>query len=199
LSREGTADAVPVFVLGAEMSEPDRDFSALFATLAAERAKTQPSPLSGLASIIASEPLGSDASGWWAAISTLPGTPSRWGRRYIEDVIERCNKRVDVLADRIGGVTAGRVMPDLDQVTIGTGKRFNLSVLFLDICGFSARPNWTTEEQKQVLVVMNIFMAEMLNVVRDFGGTYEKNTGDGLMAYFGETASTNTERVQPAV
>jgi class 3 adenylate cyclase len=104
-----------------------------------------------------------------------------------------------VLNDRINGITAGRVMPDLEQVTIGRGKRFTLPVLFLDICGFSARPNWTEEEQKLVLSTMNIFMAEMLNIVRDFGGTYEKNTGDGLMAYFGDGCLTDADRVKPAV
>jgi len=90
-------------------------------------------------------------------------------------------------------------MPDRDDVTIGSGRRFTVAVLFLDICGFSARPNWLPEEQKAVLVVMNIFMAEMLSVINDFGGTYEKNTGDGLMAYFGEGEKTSPERVKPAV
>ena len=128
-----------------------------------------------------------------------PSTPSKWTQRYLQQIIERGNKRIEVLNDRINGVTAGRVMPDLEQVTIGSGKRFTLSVLFLDICGFSSLPNWTADEQKHVLALMNIFMAEMLNIVRDFGGTYEKNTGDGLMAYFGEGCSTDAERVKPAV
>jgi class 3 adenylate cyclase len=46
---------------------------------------------------------------------------------------------------------------------------------------------------------MNVFMAEMLSIVHDFGGTYEKNTGDGLMAYFGEGETTDSARVKPAV
>jgi adenylate cyclase len=54
------------------------------------------------------------------------------------------------------------------------------------------------EQQKAVLVLMNIFMAEMLNIVRDFGGSYEKNTGDGLMAYFGEEETADFVRVKPA-
>ena len=90
-------------------------------------------------------------------------------------------------------------MPDREDITIGSGKRFELAVLFLDICGFSSRPNWTPEEQNVVLTIMNMFMAEMLSVVKDFGGTYEKNTGDGLMAYFGEGGATESDRVKPAV
>ena len=42
-------------------------------------------------------------------------------------------------------------------------------------------------------------MGEMLTVVRDCGGTFEKNTGDGLMAYFGEGARSTAEVVEPAV
>lgn len=133
------------------------------------------------------------------AARLYPGIPNRWTKRYLDQIVDRGNKRIQVLPDRIGGVTLGRVMPDLEQVTIGSGKRFTLAVLFLDICGFSARPNWTEDEQKHVLSIMNIFMAEMLNIVRDFGGTFEKNTGDGLMAYFGDSCSTDTERVKPAV
>jgi adenylate cyclase len=45
---------------------------------------------------------------------------------------------------------------------------------------------------------MNIFMAEMLSIVHDFGGTYEKNTGDGLMAYFGENENSVAASVKPA-
>jgi len=91
-------------------------------------------------------------------------------------------------------------MPDLEQVTIGSGRRFKqLAIMFLDICSFSARKNWTEDEQKQIMVIMNVFMAEMINLVRDFGGTFEKNTGDGLMAYFGEDGTDNAAIVRPAV
>ena len=41
-------------------------------------------------------------------------------------------------------------------------------------------------------------MAEMLSIIHDFDGTYEKNTGDGLMAYFGESGTSVSERVKLA-
>lgn len=137
----------------------------------------------------------------WLSLLTgsLPGSPSKWTQRYLEEIIARGRRRVEVLQDRIKGVTAGRVMPDRDDITIGGGKRFELAVLFLDICGFSSRLNWTPQEQNTMLGIMNVFMAEMLSIVNDFEGTYEKNTGDGLMAYFGENATTEAERVKPAV
>jgi class 3 adenylate cyclase len=128
-----------------------------------------------------------------------PGTPGKWTKRYLSEIIARGDRRIEVLQDRIQGITEGRVMPDREEITIGSGRRFDLAVLFLDVCAFSSRPNWMADEQKVVLALMNIFMAEMLSIVKDFGGTYEKNTGDGLMAYFGEDAATDSERVKPAI
>ncbi|MCY2926388.1 MAG: adenylate/guanylate cyclase domain-containing protein [Planctomycetota bacterium] len=74
-----------------------------------------------------------------------------------------------------------------------------MSVLFLDICGFSAWPSGNHSEQAVVLKAMNVFMAEMMNIVRDFEGTFEKNTGDGLMAYFGTETAEAKEKVRLAV
>lgn len=125
--------------------------------------------------------------------------PTKWTQRYRDEILTRARRRINDLGDRLDGVTQGRAIPDVEQVTIGSGRQLRLAVLFLDVCGFSQWPNWTTDEQKRVLAIMNTFMAEMLNVIRDFGGVYEKNTGDGLMAYFGEGASSDADRVKPAV
>ena len=109
-------------------------------------------------------------------------------------------QRKRTLEERVDASTPGRVFPDEERLAIGEGKHFDeMAVLFLDICGFSALPNWTTDEQKLVLKTLNLFMGEMLTVVRDYGGTFEKNTGDGLMAYFGEGARSTAEVVKPAV
>jgi adenylate cyclase len=59
-----------------------------------------------------------------------------------------------------------------------------LAVLFLDICKFSQIPSYDEADQDNVLRVLNLFMAEMLYVIRAHQGEFEKNTGDGLMAYF---------------
>ena len=62
-----------------------------------------------------------------------------------------------------------------------------MAVLFLDICNFSARPNNTFDEQKATMRAFTIFFAEMIRTIEDYEGTVEKNTGDGLMAYFEDT------------
>jgi class 3 adenylate cyclase len=59
-----------------------------------------------------------------------------------------------------------------------------MAVLFLDICGFSKMNSFSAAEQERVLQVSNLFIAEMLTVLKTRAGHFEKNTGDGLMGYF---------------
>jgi class 3 adenylate cyclase len=135
-----------------------------------------------------------------AALSGASSPPSKLTRAYEDEVLGRLIRRRDQLDQRVDDSTQGRVIPGLEQLLIGEGKHFELmAVLFLDICKFSERQSWTTDEQKDVLKTLNIFMGEMLTIVRDYDGHFEKNTGDGLMAYFGEGASTLAEAVKPAV
>jgi class 3 adenylate cyclase len=129
-----------------------------------------------------------------------PQPPRKLTAQYQDKVFERILNRTQTLTERVNASTQGRVIPDADSLAIGESRRFEcLSVLFLDICGFSKLPNWTESEQKKVLQAMNVFMTEMLNIIRDYEGVFEKNTGDGLMAYFGEGAKTVAEAVRPAV
>jgi adenylate cyclase len=87
-------------------------------------------------------------------------------------------------------ISPGRVAPAEDDLAIGTGRRLQMAVLFLDVCNFSGRPSETLEEQEQVLRMMNIFFPEMIRVAEKHGGTIEKNTGDGLLAWFEDSFST---------
>jgi class 3 adenylate cyclase len=112
---------------------------------------------------------------------------------------DRLVKRFDQLQDKLDEVAMGRVMPVIEDLKLGTGRQQHLAIMFLDICDFSDRLNWTAEEQKQVLADLNLFISEMITLVRENDGHFEKNTGDGLMAYFGEACPTDTERVGLAV
>lgn len=108
-----------------------------------------------------------------------------WNNEYLKKIIERTDKRISTLNQRLLEVKPGQQMPEEEQVTIGSGRQMEVAILFLDICNYSAWFNDSYESQKFVLAIMNLFMAEMMNIVRDNNGVFEKNTGDGLMAYFG--------------
>lgn len=100
-----------------------------------------------------------------------------WGNQ-VQRVVDLYKKIISGSA-----TTPSRVVPDED-LTIGEGRRLSMAVMFLDICGFSKRPSETPEEQDIMLRVLNLFFSEMVKIAEDYGGTVEKNTGDGLMAYF---------------
>jgi adenylate cyclase len=104
--------------------------------------------------------------------------------------------RVQKLRERISSASptlAGRVVPDDEDLVIGEGRRLSMAVMFLDISGFSKRPAETEADQTLLLKVMNLFFTEMIKIAEDYGGTVEKNTGDGLMTYFEDGGSQPTE------
>jgi adenylate cyclase len=146
-----------------------------------------------------SPPLGPLTKGLLETRLNPPEWPSKWSMGTEQRMRDRLENRISVQDDRVGAVVHGRMVPTLDDVVIGSGSHFRLAILFLDICDFSGLPNWTWEEQKQVLEIMNLFMAEMIALVREHDGHFEKNTGDGLMAYFGAGAKADPDRVKAAV
>ncbi len=81
-------------------------------------------------------------------------------------------------------IETGRVVPTADDLAIHDGRRLEATVMFLDICKFSGRPGWTEQDQETLLRILCLFFTEMIRVIEDYGGIVEKNTGDGLMAYF---------------
>ena len=96
-------------------------------------------------------------------------------------------ERVEQLRQKISErpeVGSGQVVPDDESLTIGDGRRFQMAVMFVDICGFSSRRMETPAEQDSMLRVLNLFFTEMTRIAEEYGGVVEKNTGDGLMIYF---------------
>jgi class 3 adenylate cyclase len=112
---------------------------------------------------------------------------------YWKSQIERVRKLRDKIANSEPS-SVGRVVPDDEDLAIGTGRRLDVAVLFLDISGFSKRPSETEPDQTLLLNVLNLFFTEMIKIAEEYGGTVEKNTGDGLMAYFEDGGGTPGER-----
>ncbi len=78
----------------------------------------------------------------------------------------------------------GRVIPEPSDMPIGQGRRLESAVIFIDISDFTRRPSNTELEQDHNVRVLSLFFSEVIRVIEDYGGTVEKNTGDGVMAYF---------------
>lgn len=105
----------------------------------------------------------------------------------------------DRIAAREKAVADGRVVPDDGDLSIGRGRRLTAAVLFLDICSFSERPCETEDEQELMLRALTFFFEEMIAIVEEYDGVVEKNTGDGLMAYFPRGPAGATSEAQRAV
>lgn len=105
--------------------------------------------------------------------------------------------RIEELRKKISSrpkIGDGQTIPDDEALSIGDGKRLNLAIMFIDICGFSSRPMETLEEQDLTLRVLNLFFTEMIRISEEYGGHVEKNTGDGLMIYFKDEEGSPQER-----
>ncbi|RSV39507.1 adenylate/guanylate cyclase domain-containing protein [Sphingomonas sp. ABOLE] len=107
------------------------------------------------------------------------------------DAVEKIRERSEV--------AAGRVIPSSGDLPLHSGRRIDATVMFLDISKFSTRPSWTDMEQENNLRVLSLFFSEMIRIVLDYGGTVEKNTGDGLMAYFTRNTASGVTSQQTAV
>ncbi len=129
-------------------------------------------------------------------VTPKPEQPSTTTYLQIQQAEQRFEKRLQKLRDVLP-IRSGRVVPSDDDLPIGDARRLRLAVLFLDICGFSKVPNYDENDQDQVLKLLNLFMAEMLQIVKSLNGDFEKNTGDGLMAYFKD--GPEAECIQRAV
>lgn len=114
-------------------------------------------------------------------------------KTYWESQVQRVERLRSRIAER-ATAAAGRAVPDDADLTIGTGRQLSLTVMFIDISGFSSRPSRTSAEQELMLRVLNLFMSEMIKIAEDYGGYVEKNTGDGLMAYFENKAEANATK-----
>lgn len=104
-------------------------------------------------------------------------------RAYFEKQIARTIAVIERIRNR-NPVLTGRVIPDDDSLAIHDARRITATVLFLDISKFSQRLSSTAEEQENLLVALSLFFTEMIKIIEDYDGRVEKNTGDGLMAYF---------------
>ena len=93
-------------------------------------------------------------------------------------------------ARRSKKVPDARTMPDLTALGIGAAKRMNAAIMFFDFANFTKVTSHISQED--TLMILNIATTTVMRIVREWGGTVEKHTGDGVMAILGtETLKTD--------
>jgi class 3 adenylate cyclase len=99
------------------------------------------------------------------------------------EIETRVNEQAATVEDRLDHIPNSYSMPDLEDMSLHTAKKFDLGIVFIDINDFT---DYTARNDYQdVLFMLNLFIPEAMELVRDYDGYFEKNTGDGLMAYYG--------------
>jgi adenylate cyclase len=99
------------------------------------------------------------------------------------ELTEDLEEHAELVEERLEDIPNSHSMPDLEDMNIHEAKKFRLGVVFIDINDFSDYA-WRNE-RKDVLFMLNMFIPQLMEAVREFDGVFEKNTGDGILAYFG--------------
>jgi class 3 adenylate cyclase len=109
-----------------------------------------------------------------------------WGKEYYQVLCDKFESVTDKLNNRISAISDGTNNPTLEELTIGSAKKYRASVIFYDICSFSKRTNSSNKvDLDKALITLDVLLPMLIKIVFDYGGYVEKNTGDGIMAILG--------------
>jgi len=98
---------------------------------------------------------------------------------------------------RVIPIPNGLTMPDPSSITIGSAKRMDAAILFFDLEKFTTISSKLSMEQ--TLELLNYIIPSVMHVVRYWGGFFEKNTGDGVMAILGTETKDRSIIAQDAI
>ncbi|KZL28392.1 adenylate/guanylate cyclase domain-containing protein [Pseudovibrio sp. Ad37] len=119
-------------------------------------------------------------------------------QKYAENQRDRVIETFNQIK-RLPVASAGRQIPSTDGISIHRGRHIDAAVMFIDICNFTSYPAWTPEEQSVLSESLSLLFSEFVRVIEEHGGFIEKNTGDGLMAYFAPQVKERSNSVEQAL
>lgn len=99
------------------------------------------------------------------------------------DIHESIGGRIEKLNTRLDKISDGQTIPKKNDFRLNEAKKYELAMVFVDIDGFT---NYLIDHgPHRVLYLLGMFVPEAMKLVKEYDGYFEKNTGDGLFAYFG--------------
>lgn len=99
------------------------------------------------------------------------------------DVHESLNRREDQLIERLKEISSGKAHPRNWNKRMNEPKRYYIATVFIDIDNF--KDYFLNNGSKATLYMLGLLIPEAIRVINEYDGHFEKNTGDGLLAYFG--------------
>jgi len=106
---------------------------------------------------------------------------------------ERAADRNQRLQAALSSIEGTRDVPDKDEVNIGSARRTRGAILFADTVGSTRLAQRYAKEPEKMLLTLNLLIPTLMDGARYYGGEFEKNTGDGILAYFGVGDSYSDE------
>lgn len=120
-----------------------------------------------------------------------------WGKKYYDDLWDRTWRRGGRFNELSGKIKPRVEIPDPRYLQIGEARSITGAVLFVDIVSFTERSKRTAP--KDLLLTLDLFLAEMAQIVDDWDGVIEKFTGDGLMAIFDTAHGDESKMVKDII
>lgn len=132
------------------------------------------------------------------AVGTLLGTQLSLYSRRRSRALVRAAALEQARRERLGRYFSPQVAEAVLQREdeIGRGEVREVTVLFADLRDFTALAE--TLDGQQTVALLNDFLGRMVTPIFARGGTLDKYTGDGLMAYFGAPV-TRADHAEQAV
>lgn len=113
----------------------------------------------------------------------------KWNPSFYASIRHSLARLTPQRIHRIRSITNGLTMPEIATVPIGSAKKMTAAILFFDLENFTTTVSNISNEA--VLYMLNTIIPEIMQIVRNWNGEIEKNTGDGLMAIFGTETRNN--------
>jgi adenylate cyclase len=103
------------------------------------------------------------------------------GLQYLQEAFERQRAR-DTFGRFVPEAVVGQVLEQAEGARLG-GKRFEATVMFSDIRGFTTFSE--SRPPEEVIDILNRYLTAMSDAILDHGGSLIAYMGDGIMAAFG--------------
>ena len=106
---------------------------------------------------------------------------------------QRAADRNRRLQSALSSIEGTRDVPDREEVNIGSARRTRGVILFADTVGSTRLAQRYAKEPEKMLLTLNLLIPTLMDAAKYYGGEFEKNTGDGILAYFGVGDSYSDE------
>ncbi len=124
--------------------------------------------------------------GWW--IPVVPGFLALFGSATtVTGIVARDSSK---MRQTFGRYLTDEVVANLLETSEGLkigGEKKNVTILISDLRGFSAMSEQVSPEK--VLEIINLYLAEMTDIINNYKGTINDFMGDGIFVMFGAPVS----------